>query len=109
MLMWKTLHSWNVAPVGKNLMATEHPAAVEQTFFGMQPPILPWPVSLWYFTLTVATPQVYDGLHVSVVTGNNTELSDLIVDFIPRLQTSWPSKVNNQQNMTLNSLLKFRS
>ena len=92
MLIYKTLHFRDFAPVGKSLLATKHPAALEQTFFEMQPPILPWPVSFWYCTLIVATPQVCDGLHFCFSTGN--KLSSLIVDLIPRLQTSRPSKVN---------------
>ena len=109
MLIYKTLHSRDSAPGGNNWMTFEHTTVLEQNLFEMQPHIFTWPVSLLYCILIVVTPQVSDDVPVWFITGSNTELSDWIVDFIPRLQISLPSKGNNQQTLTLNSLLKFRS
>lgn len=83
LLIYKTLHSRDVAPLGKNRIANEHPFPLEQKVFETQPPSLPWPFSLWYCTFIVATPQVSDDVHISVLIGSNTELSDRIVEFIP--------------------------
>ena len=41
LLIYKTLHSRDAAPLGKNPIANEHPSALEQEVFGTQLPILP--------------------------------------------------------------------
>lgn len=74
MLIYQTLHSRDFASGGNSLMAIEHPT--KQAFVQMHLPISIRPVSFRYCTLIVATPQVFDDVHVSFFTGGNTELTD---------------------------------
>lgn len=41
LLIYKTLHSRDAAPLGKNPIANEHPFPLEQKVFETQLPILP--------------------------------------------------------------------